>query len=71
MGPQKYKVAVFLDDHPALTLGMVVYEYQGHDQGISDEDTATTGEEHIPVTLSGDGFGTFYSMPLSHLEKVG
>ena len=51
--------------------GTTVYKAVYYDYGLANDDTRTTGVEHISVTLKEDGGYPFFTIPAYILEGVG
>ena len=52
-----------------LEAGTTLYDFKGHDYGVSREDTLATGEPHQAVTEDPKGLLTpFYSIPTYLLD---
>lgn len=50
--------------------GDIVYEYIGHDYGLSRDDTKATGHLHKSVTLEENGSGPFFTIPVHNLVEI-
>lgn len=51
--------------------GSVIYRYAGCDYGCSSDDARMTGVEHKAMTLSEDGDGPFFTMPVTDMAPLG
>lgn len=56
---------------PKATAGATVYEIRGWDYGIASDDTQITGIPHTSVTLDPEGGPPSFTIPVSHLERIG
>ena len=47
--------------------GTVVYDYNGYDYGLSNDDTYDSGIDHISVTVDPKGSTPFFTVPVTSL----
>jgi len=70
MKNSKFKL-LDVPSHADASVGDIVYYASVHDYGLSRDDTAILGVEHISVTFNEDGSYPLFTVPIHYLEKVG
>lgn len=67
----KYKIInTTMAANSEAKIGDIVYKAIYCDYGCANDDTRSTGLEHISVTYKSDGQYPFFTIPKQHLEII-
>lgn len=66
----KFEVLVDASNEPKAKVGSVVYSPRMHDYGIANDDTRSTGIQHVSVTLEPDGGYPVFTIPEKDLKRL-
>jgi hypothetical protein len=64
---KEYKLLHTVFGYP---IGTIVYEFTGDDEGLTSQQSRATGEYHVSITKSVDGYHPFFIVPAYYLEEI-